>query len=173
VSKHDYIPEQALETLLGKLRERDTTLEAAVRSAIDLGKDVTEEQRLGRKRVRRYRKTVPFTHEEALHVALDVLQAYFAELPLCINSATENFRSAAVGASWQDRPSLFREEKTRSGAEHVGDEKPLDIELQTVTQISRTQQQTLRLKSWERGLVDQQSNNLKTMLGFLDFTEER
>ena len=70
MSKHDYTPNEALETLLSKLQEKDLSLEAAVRSAIDLGKDVTEEQRLGRRKIRKYRKTVPFTHEEALHVSL-------------------------------------------------------------------------------------------------------
>jgi hypothetical protein len=172
VSKHEYTAEEALDTLLSKLRERDLSLEVAVRSAIDLGKDIAEVQRLGRKRVRRYRKTVPFTHEEALHVALDVLQAYFVDLPLCINSAIENFKSAAVAASRQDRPAWVQEERRLVTTEHVGDEKPMEIELQTVTQISRTQQETLPLKTWERQLIDQQLNNLKTTFGFFDFTEE-
>jgi hypothetical protein len=173
VSNHDYTPEQALDTLLTKLREKDLSLEAAVRSAIDLGKDVTEVQRLGRKRVRRYRKTVPFTHEEALHISLEVLHAYFVDLPLCINSAVENFKSAAVTVSRQNRPaSWVQEERRLLATEHVGDEKPLEIELQTMTQISRTQQQTLPLKTWEQQLIDQQLNNLKTTIALFDFTEE-
>jgi hypothetical protein len=172
VSKHDYTPEQALDTLLNKLRERDLSLEAIVRSAIDLGKDATEEQQLGRRRVRRYRKTVPFTHEEALHVSLDVLQAYFVELPLCINSAIGNFKSAGIDASRQDGPAWILEERKLVTAEHVGEEKPMEIELQTVTQISRTQKDTLPLKTWERQLIDQQVNNIRTTLGFFDFTEE-
>jgi len=172
VSNGDYTPEQALDTLLTKLREKDLSLEAAVRSAIDLGKDVTEVQRLGRKRVRRYRKTVPFTHEEALHISLDVLQAYFVDLPVCINSAVDNFKSAAVAVSRQNRPAWVQEERRLGATEHVGDEKPLEIELQTMTQISRTQQQTLRLKTWEQQLIDQQLNNLKTTIALFDVTEE-
>jgi hypothetical protein len=172
VSNHEYTPEQALETLLRKLKERDESLEAIVRAAIDLGKDVTEVQRLGRKRVRKYRKTVPFTHEEALHLSLDVLQSYFVELPLCINSSIENFKSAGAGAPRQDRRPWSQEEKALMSSEHVGDDKSVEIELQTVTQILRTQQQTLPLKTWERQLIDRELINLKTIIGFFDFTEE-
>ena len=172
MSKHDYTPNEALETLLSKLRERDLSLEAAVRSAIDLGKDVTEEQRLGRRKIRKYRKTVPFTHEEALHVSLEVLRAYFVELPLCINSAIDNFKFAGIIPLRQGRPAWIQEEKSLEAAEHVGDEKPLEIEIQTITQISRTQQQPLTLKKWEAQLIDQQLTNLKATLGFFDFAEE-
>jgi hypothetical protein len=172
VSEHEYTPEQAFETLLRKLREKDVSLEGIVRSAIDSGKDVTEVQRLGRKRVRRYRRTVPFTHEEALHLSLEVLHAYFVDLPLCINSAFENFKSAAVDASRRDQPAYFQEDKRLVAPEHVGVEKTLEIELQTITQISRTQQQTLTLKRWEQQIINQQLDNLKTTLGLFDFTEE-
>ena len=172
MSTHDYTPEQALQTLLSKLRERDPSLEAAVRSAIDLCRDATEEQRLGRRRVRRYRKTVPFTHEEALHVSLDVLQAYFVDLPLCINSAIGNFKFAGISGSRDDRPAWSQEERRLLTTEQVGDEKLLEIEIQTITQISRTQQGTLPLKNLEPQLIDQQLNNLKTTLGLFDFTDE-
>lgn len=81
-----------------KLRERDEDLAGQVQKAIDAGKDVSEtEPATGRRNEARvYRKTVPFTHEEALHVALDALQSYFVELPLFANSAADNFAKAAV-----------------------------------------------------------------------------
>jgi hypothetical protein len=173
VSKHDYSPEQALDVLLRKLRERDVTLETAVRAAIDLGKDVTEVQAVGRRRVRKYRKTVPFTHEEALRLALDVLQAYFVDLPFCINSSIENLRSAAVSAARQERSPWGEEENKVVSNEQVGDEKEVEIELQTVTQISRTQQETLPLKTWEQQAIDNQFDQLKRIAHLFDFTEDQ
>ena len=74
MSNHNYTPTEALETLLRKLRERDESLAMAVRLAIDSGKDIPEEQQIGWKKVRRYRKTIPFTHEEALNLSLGVLK---------------------------------------------------------------------------------------------------
>jgi hypothetical protein len=89
--------------LLRKLGERDATLQTIVRTAIDTGKDiaVTEPPRSSRGKARVYRQTAPFTHEEALQVALNALRAYFVELPFFINSAAENFTMAAVGVPRQ------------------------------------------------------------------------
>lgn len=173
MSKHDYTPEQALEVLLRKLGERDAMLEGSVRGAIDMGKDVPEVQPTSRRRVRRYRKTVPFTHDEALRLTLDVLQAYFVDLPLCINSSIENFRLAAVGALRRDQ-SAWGETRAKLGSEeHVGETKEMEIELQTVTQISRTQQETLPLKTMERPSIDDQLNHLKRLADLFDFAEDQ
>jgi hypothetical protein len=173
VSKHEYTPEQALEVLLRKLGERDATLEGDVRAAIDVGKDVPEIQQMGRRRVRKYRKTVPFTHDEALRLTLDVLQAYFVDLPLCINSSIENFASAAVGALRPDRSDWGGTPAKLSSEEHVGETKEMEIELQTITQISRTQQETMPLKTTERPLVDDQMNHLKRLADLFDFAEDQ
>jgi len=173
MSKHEYAPEQALGVLLRKLGERDATLEAKIRAEIDSGKDVTEEQRRGRRRVRKYRKTVPFTHDEALRLTLDVIQAYFVDLPLCINSSIANFRSAAVGASRPDQSAWGETRAKLSSDEHVGETKEMEIELQTVTQISRTQQETLPLKTTERQAIDDQLNHLKRLADLFDFAEDQ
>src|SRR5690242_17055824 len=92
MSSHEYSPQQALDVLMRKLQARDETLAAQVQSAIDAGKDVTETERATdrRKKDRVYRKTVPFTHDEALQVALDALQANFVEQPLFVDSAADN-----------------------------------------------------------------------------------
>lgn len=173
MSKHDYTPEQALEVLLRKLKEREESLEAAVRLAIDLGKDVSEVQRISRRRTRKYRKTVPFTHEEALQLALDVLHAYFVDLPLCINSALENFRSVAMGASTQGRARWGEEENRLITGGNAGEGKEIEIELQTVTQISRTQQETLPLKKLDQQIIDNQSDHLKRLAQLFDFSEDK
>jgi hypothetical protein len=78
MSIHDYSPQRALEVLTMKIKERDQSLSHHVQTAINAGKDVSErEPATDRRPPRVYRKTVPFTHEEALRVALDALTAYF------------------------------------------------------------------------------------------------
>ncbi len=42
MSDHDYTPEQAFETLLRKVGERDGTLAERIRIAIDAGKDISQ-----------------------------------------------------------------------------------------------------------------------------------
>ena len=68
----EYTPQQALEILMKKLGSRDEALAAQIQAAIDAGKDVSETEPAidRRKKARVYRKTVPFTHEEALQIAL-------------------------------------------------------------------------------------------------------
>jgi hypothetical protein len=95
-----------------KLRARDSVLAEHIQSAIDGGKDVEETESLvrRRKKARVYRKTVRFTDEEALRVAVDALQVYFIEQPLFVNSANKNFESAALGtAEERPRPAPSRE----------------------------------------------------------------
>lgn len=74
---NQYTPQQALDLLMEKLAARDETLAAQVQAALDAGKDVSETEPAThrRKKARVYRKTVPFTHKEALQIALDALQA--------------------------------------------------------------------------------------------------
>lgn len=176
MSNHEYTPEQALEVLLRKLRERDATLEGIVRAPIDAGQDiiVTEPRRNGRGKPRIYRQTVPFTHEEALQVALDVLRAYFVELPLFINSTTENFKTAAVGIPrHQATPSRRAEnEPERVEKEAQGIAKDVEIELETATQISRTPRETMPLEPLERLQVDDQLANLTRLAEAVYFNED-
>jgi hypothetical protein len=177
VSDHDYTPERALEVLLRKLGERDARLEGVVRAAIDAGQDivVTEPRRNGRGKPRIYRQTVPFTHEEALQVALDVLRAYFIELPLFINSTTENFRTAAVGIPRHQATSWRRDENEPEpvAMEAQGIPKDVEIELETATQISRTPRETMPLKPLERLQVDDQLANLTRLASVVNFVEDQ
>jgi hypothetical protein len=101
---HDYSSQEALNVLMRKLRFRDQGLAAEVQAAIDAGKDVleTEPSNDRRRSARAYRKTVPFSHEEALQVALDALQAFFVEQPLFANSAAASFAAAPVGVPAPD-----------------------------------------------------------------------
>ena len=143
MSTHDYTPEQALEVLMQKLGSGDEQLAAEIRAAIDTGKDVAEsEPSSRRKKPRTYRKTVPFSYEEALQVAISALQAHFIEQPLFANSCAANMSRAAIGTPRDPRHATFG----RSGrsvdltVQAEGEEKTVMIELQTETQISRSEQ---------------------------------
>src|SRR5436309_1797031 len=106
---HDYTAREALDVLLSRLEDRDQSLLAEVRMAINVGKDVeeqdVEEQDPRRRRKPRvYRRTVRFTDEEALDVALAVLRAHFVEQPLFANSAADNFRPVALETERRSQP---------------------------------------------------------------------
>jgi hypothetical protein len=133
---HEYTPQGALELLLRKLADRDPTLAAEIQAAVDQGEDVQEtEPRRGRRKERRYRKTVPYDYEEALRIAVDGLRAYFVVQPLVVNSFHENMTRAVDG-----EPRRFRyrfEEKQHFGIipETLGVAKPVQLEIRTETQL--------------------------------------
>ncbi len=171
---HEYTPDEALSVLLRKLTDRDEMLGATIQTAIDAGRDVLETVPMayGRKKPRSYRKTIPFTHEEALHAAIEVLRAYFIELPLIVNSTIENFKSVALGTATDD---LFSESGNAANTPlgpkgQVGIDKDLEIEIQTETQISRVGQETFPLKGSDRQTIDDQSDHLKQLRQLFDFT---
>src|ERR1700680_458116 len=148
MSAHSYTAQQALDVLMKKLRERDETLATHVQATIDAGKDISETLPATRslKKVHIYRKTVAFTHEEAIQIALDALQAYFVEQPLLIDEAASNFAEAGLGVplSGRIRRQVSDGEREPIKTEQVGEEKQIEIELQTEPQISRAVNETVR-----------------------------
>ena len=117
-----------------------------------------------------YRKKVRLTDKEALGVALDVLQAYFVEQPLFVDSAVENFREATVAVARS--PSLWLSEERKDLAptgEGVGSEKVLEIELQAETQISRVDQETLRLQPVSKSTILEQRMNGERLRKLFEF----
>jgi len=176
MSAHQYSPRQALEVLTQKLRAQDEILAAHVQAAIDAGKDVSKaEPAKGKRRnVRVYRQTVPFTHQEALEVAFDALQAYFVEQPLFIEAAAESFAKTAVGVPIQRRrtQAVSGEEREPLSLEQEGDEKMIEIELQTATQITTTGDEVLPLKRTPMERVEEQKRNIAQLRKLTDFTEE-
>src|SRR5262245_28653045 len=100
MSQNDYTPEQALTLLIDKLTQADTELARQVREAVNTGRDIQETEqsdRRRRKKVRSYRRTVPYAPEQALQIAINVLKAHFVEQPLFINSCNDNMAQAAIG----------------------------------------------------------------------------
>ena len=173
---HQYTPQEALDLLMKKLRAQDESLASQVQLAIDAGKDITETEpaTVGRKKERIYRKSVPFSHEEALQVALDALQAYFVEQPMCVNSVADNFAKAVVGFPTEHSPAwpISQEEPDSVSCGEVGEEKIVEIELQTETQISKTGEETLVLKRTPKEQIDAQRQNIVHLRRLTDFKGE-
>jgi hypothetical protein len=172
--EHRYTPEQALDLLMKKLLARDEALAAQVQAALDAGKDVSETEPAidRRKKARVYRKTVPFTHEEALQIALDALQAYFVEQPLFVASAADNLAKSAIGVPAR-RTSNFQwssEEAEPVSLEAEGVEKAVEIEMQTETQLSRTGEETIPFKRVPERLVEYQRFQVTHLRELTDFS---
>ena len=177
---HEYSPQQALEVLMRKLQASDEILAAQVQSAIDAGKDVTETERATdrRKKDRVYRKTVPFTHDEALQVALDALQANFVEQPLFVDSAADNLAKAAIGVPKQNLPEWAFSAATSASEpeplllEATGEEKAVEIEMQTETQLSKTEEETIPLKRMSKEQIEDQRLRINDLRKLVDFRKE-
>jgi hypothetical protein len=177
---NQYTPQQALDVLMRKLRARDDVLADHVQAAIDAGKDVSETEPAPdrRKKARVYRKTVPFSHEEALQVALDALQAYFVEQPLFVDSAADSLAKSAIGVprhnlpSWAFSPAAYAGEREPLSLEGKNEEKAVEVEMQTETQISRTGEETVRLKRVSKEQIGEQRQHIVRLRKLADFTEE-
>lgn len=152
-------------------------LAASVQAAIDTGKDVSESEPAtdGRKKDRIYRKTVPFSHDEALQIALDALQAYFVEQPMFVSSSADNLAKSAIGVpqkglqNWRVDGIEANESLSLEG---IDQEKAVEIELQTATQISRIGEETIPLKRISREQIEQQHKQIIELRKLADFAEE-
>lgn len=174
VSVHAYTPKEALDLLLRKLRAADQHLARQIEDAINAGKDVEEtdlnsRRRLSRKKPRVYRRTVPFTEEEALRVALVALRAYFVELPSIANAAAASFETAAVGRRGSTVPWDYREEGT--ALDMIGVAKVLRIELQPETRISPAERETFSLEPVAEGRIVEQRQNLSKLFELFQFDD--
>ena len=169
---HQYSPQEALETLMRKINERSKELAIKIQEAIDAGKDVSEVEWSidRRKKAHEYRKAVPFTHEEALQIALDALQAYFVEQPHFVDSAELNLKKAAVGVPskvdnfWTNKTG---EEKVFT--EREGQEKEVLIELHTETQLKKVGDETITLRSTPKDQIGQQIIRIRDLRELTDF----
>jgi hypothetical protein len=163
-----------------KLAAGSETLADHVQAAIDAGKDVSETEPAPdrRKKARVYRKTVPFSHEEALQVALDALQAYFVEQPRFVDSAADSLAKSAIGVprhnfpSWPYNSSASAVEPEPLSIEGKNEEKLIEIEMQTETQILRTGEETIRLKRVPKEEIEAQHQQITALRKLVDFRGE-
>lgn len=178
--KHSYTPQNALKLLMTKLSDQDTTLAALVQAAIDAGKDFSETAPAANRKTksRVYRRTVPFTHEEALQMALDALQAYFVEQPLFADSAAANLARTVIGVPHNNLSHVAFSAATSKGEpepvslESENEEKAFEIEMQTETQLSKTAEMAITLKRMPKELIDAQRRHLADLRQLMNFSED-
>ena len=173
MSMHEYSAEKALDLLMAKLRKKDAPLADHVQSVIDAGMDqsVTEPPSDRRKKPRVYRTTRPFTHQEALNAAVDALQAYFVEQPLFENSLLENVADAAIGVpsdvvfAWEDNKAM------RDALTLMEERQPkkVEIELQTETQLSSENRETMIVMPVSTEQIAVQRKNIAVIRKLFDF----
>ena len=131
-----YRPNEALELLMRKLQDRDTILFTLVRDAINAGKEDTlpVDSRIIHSQADKpheYRKIVPFSAEESLRVALDVLQAFLIEQPLLVNEIAKNLADTSEIQIERHTETQIVEEDGHDGHEFTLDQIPVeDIEEQ-------------------------------------------
>ena len=172
MASHEYSPQVALELLLRKVEERDAELANLVQAAIDVGKDIFEsEAPSDYKKRRKYRKTVRFSHKEALGVSIDTLKAYFIEQPSLINTVVEEFAVAEldVGANLRRESFDHPQVESRGGVRY---EKRLEVEFQTETRISAADQKTLPLSPTDKELIDEQKANIRRLSELFAFDKQ-
>jgi len=169
MSAHDYSPQQAFELLMRKLAMRDQDLAARVQAVVDEGKDVEETEIVGsrRRRTRVYRKTVPYSYDEALRAALKALEAYFIEQPLFASSLTDDLSTAALGVPKR----MHQHSDSGIDIKTQGMEKSVQVELRTETQISAPAQETFSLDRVPIQQIKQQQENLAHLMTLIDFRE--
>jgi hypothetical protein len=167
MSAHEYSSEEAFELLMRKLIERDRDLAADVQAVVDEGKDVKETEVVGsrRKRTRVYRKTVPYSYDEALQAALRGLQSFFIEQPLFASSCLNDIAKAALGSPKR----AHQHSEAGIDLKTEGVEKVVEIELRTETQISEPVQETLSLHRASAQQIEEQQANLTRLAAFINF----
>ncbi len=167
---HEYSPLDALELLLFTLDERLPDLANHIREIIDSGTALPVPGQRSGASAERVRKSRPLTDEEALSVAVDVLRAYFVELPACIEAANREFAACAI----DDIPGTHTWGKRgRPADDLLGQEKRISIE---------TVPETARFQSREKGVVDlgapaanqleEQIRNVSHLQELIDFGED-
>lgn len=168
---HDYTPDQALKLLLSKLDAANEELAQQVRRAIDAGKDIEQAEpgSSRRKKVRRYRKSVRLSTEEALAAAANVLQAYFVEQPLLVASALDNVRSARTAGPRKVFDPMRIDRAAPDPDDGSEREKNLEIELRAETQLTSDGEETHRLLRPNAEELKEQSANLEHLRALLRF----
>lgn len=177
-TKLEYTSEAALELLMRKLTGLNPELAGRVQTAMDEGKDIQEvepSRRRGKKKSRLYRKTVPYTDEEALTVALKALEAYFIQHPLFINSLHHNIAKTIIGEPRRSRYPWEKGQTFSVKKETEGIEKQVVVEIHTETQlrtaiqvVGSTQEMEDLAPVGTKG-VDEQRRNLSRLRELVSF----
>src|ERR1051325_3509327 len=101
---HKYAAKDALDLLIRKIEGSAPELATQIRSAIDAGKDIQAEETIlpasGKKKAKKryYRKHIAYTDEEALGVAMAVLESHLIESRMLVNAAHDQFKQVGLAS---------------------------------------------------------------------------
>jgi hypothetical protein len=156
--------------LIDRLRKFDESLAQSVEEAINSGKDVLiPEPNTAGKKPRKYRKIERFSDEEALKVALNVLESFFIEMPMMIESANAELANAATGRISRNIVPYGANESPDIEKIDIGKPKSLQITLRTETQLFINDETFLELRPVQRDEISQQKDKLARLEAILNF----
>jgi len=143
--KH-YSLTEALELLIKKVTDFDQDLGKTLEVAITGGKDVLESEppQDRRRKSQKYRKATPYSEEEAIGVALNVLKSAFIELPTIINETLKSFEEAEIVSTpairIRKRHILEEEKDTKKEPPKYSFQSPLAVDMTVETQLDSEQE---------------------------------
>jgi hypothetical protein len=195
--RHEYTPRQALDALLEKITSISPELVEHIRRAIDAGKDVEmqieEPGRQGKKASKhRYRKNEPFTDEEALKIAVDVLRSHLLETRMFVSAAHADFKEVGLGepeekkrrseptigqqpVSTQATLGLPDEPELENVSDHVSGKslpKTIEIETEPETVQEKTNRPDLRLEPLDQQTMRSLEELISNLRNLTDFGEK-
>jgi hypothetical protein len=99
--KHTYTARDALTLLTDALAKTEPLLHERVLTAIDVGTEIDQQESLfsgskSKAKSHTYSKNVPFTDEQALRIAVDVLEAHLLEVRMFADSAMVELRKGPL-----------------------------------------------------------------------------
>jgi hypothetical protein len=144
----DYTAKEALDFLIDKIGQASPVLAKQIQAAIDTGKDVQAEETIlpavGNRRAKKryYRKHIAYTDEEALDVAMTVLESHLIESRMMVNAAQGEFKQVGLASPKKLKPVVqtgaaaqstlaLDVELTDEVAEVLGVAEPKDITIES------------------------------------------
>jgi hypothetical protein len=138
---NEFSQSEALELLVKKVYEYDLDLGGALQAAVAGGKDTRESKPVNdrRRKTQEYRKVSPFTEQEAVTIALEVIKSALIELPMIINQSLVNFKDTEViekpAMRIRRRDHFYRTEDDDALSESDADRSRIVVDLTSETQL--------------------------------------
>ena len=152
---NDYTPKDALKILLTKLEAASPILFQRITEAINAGKDEFIEEPLEfgerpKRKLRYYRKHMPYTDAEALKVSLDVLEAHLIETRKFLRAAQDEFTKAETrgneeAGEWRRLP--IGQPPRKEPILKAGEFKPMVIEAEAESVKEKKKLEDVRLET--------------------------
>jgi hypothetical protein len=150
--EHDYTAREALELLIRQIQSASPELALRIQLAVDEGKEAqmaAEESGISRGRrptKTYYRKNVPLTDEEALTVAITVLESHLIESRKVVNATHDEFTQVGLAPPKQRNAIESSRELSLDGGMGRLEPKAIEIEIEPETVQEKRNLQNLKLE---------------------------